>query len=93
MKQTFLEWLFDIHRVPPQIVQAPPPAPLTALEVIREELNRLYTERDQLREDAINESSDIDEDVAYHALVALSDKLHNELIRRSQEESKVCETT
>jgi hypothetical protein len=85
MKQTFLEWLFDIHRAPAIIQQAAPRVPPTAIEIINQQLNNLANELDNLRCD---DNGVLDQDKAYHGVLALFESLHGELIRRSQEESK-----
>ena len=61
----------------------PPPGPESALDYIERELQRIYDELDDIRDDEY-----VAENRAYHKLVDAMTVLHAELVRRSQEESK-----
>lgn len=74
---TFFEWLFDIHRPAPQIVRVP----LTPLKAIENELERVHEELSSFQGGTHNSQ-------AYLAVVATLDKLHVELVRRSQEDKE-----
>ncbi len=81
--QTFWQWL--THQ-PGDVVFPPQPIPprpaRTALDAIEDELSRIHSEMEDIRTDEY-----ASENEAYHKLVDSLDKLNEELIRRSKEES------
>lgn len=85
--RTFWQWLTNQEGtlfVPPPAPLPPlPPVPRTALQYLDDELRRIHSQIEDLRcEDADHLS-----DKSGQALIARLDKLHDELTRRSKDET------
>lgn len=81
-----MQWLENLLGPPAPPKPAPVYRPPTALDIIERELQRLHSELDDYK-DQMEYCGDGDK--GYLRLLDSLDKLNGELVRRSQEESKL----